>query len=82
MARIRIATERFLARTLLLSEDLESYLRWMRNNVKNKFILSARNDYSMEQLKSFIHGGNLSSSRFLLGIFDKNHGHIGNIRFS
>ena len=82
MDHIRIDTERFLVRTLLLSEDLESYLRWMQNNVENKYILSARSDYSLEQLKSFIHSDNISSSRILLGIFDKNHGHIGNIRFS
>jgi RimJ/RimL family protein N-acetyltransferase len=82
MDHIRIDTKRFFVRTLLLNEDLESYLRWMQNVVENKYILSVRSDYSIEELKSFIDNDNLSTSCILLGIFDKNHGHIGNIRFS
>lgn len=82
MDNIRINTKRFLVRTLLSNEDLKSYLTWMQNIVENKYILTARTDYSLGELKNFVESDNLSTNRILLGIFDKNQGHIGNIRFS
>jgi RimJ/RimL family protein N-acetyltransferase len=82
MDNISINTKRFLVRTLLLNEDFDSYLSWMQNVVENKYILTARKDYSLGELKTFVDNDNRSTDCILLGIFDKNHGHIGNIRFT
>lgn len=82
MNSISINTKRFLLRTLYSNENLDSYLSWMQNVIENKFILTARKDYSLAELKTFIDSDNYSTDRILLGIFDNNHGHIGNIRFS
>ena len=78
-----IVTPRFSLRTLDVTDDLEVYLSWMKDVSSNQYILSARLDYSMEELRDYINKVNLLSSAVLLGIFEKkSNRHIGNIKYS
>ena len=82
MDNIKIDSERFRLRSLCLDDNLNSYLGWMKDIENNKYILSARSNYSMEELTSFVESNNRCSDQILLGIFTKNFKHIGNIRYS
>jgi RimJ/RimL family protein N-acetyltransferase len=80
---IEVLTSRFYLRTLNLSDDLEKYLSWMQDVGSNPFIMSARSDYTMNDLKIFINQVNSNPEITLFGIFDrKSNMHIGNIKFS
>lgn len=83
MNDIIIKTPNFTLKTLNSSDKLDLYLSWMRNVTNNAFILTCRESYSLEELKSFIDESNSSSETILLGIFeDKTKKHIGNIKYS
>lgn len=82
MDNIKIKSDRFMLRTLRLKDNFDAYLSWMKDTENNKYILTARSDYSLEELTSFIDGNNRSPKEILLGIFTKNLKHIGNIRYS
>lgn len=81
--QFNIVTPRFSLRTLDVTDDLEVYLSWMKDVSSNQYILSARLDYSMEELRDYINKVNLLSSAVLLGIFEKkSNRHIGNVKYS
>ena len=76
-------TPRFSLRTLDVTDNLEIYLSWMKDVISNQYILSARLDYSMEELIDYINNVNSLSNTVLLGIFEKkSNRHIGNIKYS
>ena len=78
-----IITPRFNLRTLEITDNLEIYLSWMKDVISNQHILSARLDYSMEELIDYINKVNSLSSAVLLGIFEKkSNRHIGNVKYS
>jgi RimJ/RimL family protein N-acetyltransferase len=55
----------------------------MKDVISNQYILSARLDYSMQELTDYINNVNSLSSAVLLGIFEKkSNRHIGNIKYS
>lgn len=82
LTKTSIESERFILRNIdPTCDNLKSYLTWMRNPEENKFIISARHDYSLEELNDFIKLKNDSLDSLLLGIFDKfDNKHIGNIK--
>ena len=51
-------------------DELDNYLAWLRDVNSNKFIESARSDYSKEDLVEFINDKNDSPTALLFGIFD------------
>jgi RimJ/RimL family protein N-acetyltransferase len=51
-------------------DNLENYLGWLRDTNINRFITSARRDYTMEELVDYINGKNNSDRAMLFGIFD------------
>jgi RimJ/RimL family protein N-acetyltransferase len=82
MNNIQIVSDRFLLKSLSEKNDLSNYLSWLRNPRDIPFILAARTDYNLIQLKDYINHNNLSNDSILLGIFDKfGLNHIGNIRY-
>lgn len=82
MDKIEIVTSRFILKTLSEDDDLNNYLKWMRDSESNKYILDVRPSYELSELKDYIFRNNESGNAFLLGIFDKaNFKHIGNIKF-
>jgi RimJ/RimL family protein N-acetyltransferase len=82
MIGIEINLNQLSLRTLHLSDDLQNYLYWMSHPDNNEHILSAKKNYSLADLHSFIESCNLSSNTILLGIFDTEyHTHIGNIKY-
>jgi ribosomal protein S18 acetylase RimI-like enzyme len=51
-------------------DDLDSYLSWLRDIHSNRFIESAREDYSRQELVKYISEKNTSDKALLLGIFE------------
>ena len=51
-------------------DDLDSYLSWLRDIHTNRFINSAREDYSRQELVEYICEKNASDKALLLGIFE------------
>jgi RimJ/RimL family protein N-acetyltransferase len=51
-------------------DNLENYLGWLRDTNVNRFITSARRDYTKEELVDYINGKNNSDRAMLFGIFD------------
>lgn len=82
MDNIEISFNKFKLRSLTLSNDLSNYLSWMQNPKDNRFILSAKNNYKLGDLRHFILQCNKDKNTILLGIFDSEVNiHIGNIKF-
>lgn len=50
-------------------DNLDSYLSWLRDVHSNRFIESAREDYSRQELVKYISEKNSSDKALLLGIF-------------
>jgi len=59
-------------------DDFSNYLNWMKDE-GNKFIESVRQNWSIQELTSFVDECNSLNSCVLLGIFEGNN-HIGNIK--
>ena len=79
---ILIKTERCFLKELNENDDLKRYLYWMQTPANNPFILSAKLDFGLNQLKEFIANCNIRHDIVLLGIFTNiNDVHIGNIKF-
>lgn len=51
------------------SDDLFSYLSWLRDTQSNAFIQSARSDFSLRELVNFIESTNSDDNALLFGIF-------------
>lgn len=78
-----INSKRCYLRRLDIKDDLSNYLYWMQTPANNPFILSAKLDFELNQLKEFIANCNIRHDVILLGIFTKiSDMHIGNIKFA
>ena len=78
-----INSKRCYLRRLDLKDDLSKYLYWMQTPANNPFILSAKLDFELSQLREFITNCNTRQDVMLLGIFTNiDDVHIGNIKFS
>jgi ribosomal-protein-alanine N-acetyltransferase len=53
----------------LQRDDLAAYLGWLRDVRNNSFISSARDDFQMSELQTYISQKNESTQSLLLGIF-------------
>ena len=53
----------------LQKDDLRAYLGWLRDVRNNSFISSAREDFRMSELKTYISKKNESAQSLLFGIF-------------
>ena len=63
-----------------ISVDLDTYLSWLRNVADNRFIESARADYSMDDLKNYLTARCSNPSVRFWGIFLKDGKFIGTIK--
>ena len=82
MENIQIFSEKYYLSSLVKTDDLSNYLSWMTNPLENQFILSAKANYSINDLCTFIDVCNKDENTILLGIYDKeNNNHIGNIKY-
>ena len=59
----------FLRNINSTTDNLEEYLSWLRDTDTNKFIVSAKSDYSMGELVDYVNQKNLSDDTLFLGIF-------------
>ena len=82
MGNIQIFSEKYYLSTLVKTDNLSNYLSWMTNPLENEFIFSAKFNYSINELCTFIDVHNMDENTLLLGIYDKeNNNHIGNIKY-
>lgn len=78
----KILSSRTLMRSLSEEENLDSYLKWVRDKENNRYIMGINEKYTELELRNYIKEKNTSNSSLLLGIFEKNMMlHIGNIKF-
>ena len=66
------------------SDDLGNYLTWMSSPSRNPFIVSAKENFSRDELIRYLHEVNQSSDAVQFAIFNRDEGeasHIGNIKF-
>jgi len=72
----------FYLRPLKPSDATETYLGWFRDTSAQKYIVTARENKTVENLAKYIADKIGKENVLFLGIFDKNHEkHIGNIKF-
>ena len=82
MENIQIFSEKYYLTSLVKIDDLSNYLPWMTNTQENQFILSAKANYSINELCTFIDVYNQDENTILLGIYDKaNNNYVGNIEY-
>lgn len=75
-----ISTARFVLRPLLISDASDKYLSWL-NKDTNPYIEFAKKSQTIESLKAYISQCSELETVLFLGIFTKNHQHIGNIKY-
>ena len=82
MENIQIFSEKYYLSSLVKIDGLSNYLPWMTNTLENQFILSAKANYSINELCTFIDVYNKYENTILLGIYDKaNNNYVGNIEY-
>jgi ribosomal-protein-alanine N-acetyltransferase len=79
---MRIETQRFLLRCLEpATDDLSSYLSWIRDRDSNPFIRGVDPKTTIADLKEYVLEKNSSNNSLLLGIFEKSGlQHVGNVK--
>ena len=82
MENIKIFAGKYYLSSIVKTDNLNNYLSWMKNPLENQYILSAKDNYSIDELCKFIDNCNKDENTILLGIYDKmNNNHIGNIKY-
>jgi len=79
---VKLESSRLVLREIDTSQDdLVRYLGWLQDTQSNPFIQSARTDYSMEELVSFVNSTNSDDKALLLGLFlKKDNQFIGTLK--
>jgi RimJ/RimL family protein N-acetyltransferase len=82
MENIKIFAGKYYLSSIIKTDNLNNYLSWMKNPLENQYILSAKDNYSIDELYTFIDTCNKDENTILLGIYDKiDDNHIGNIKY-
>jgi RimJ/RimL family protein N-acetyltransferase len=82
MLDVFIKTERLIIKNITKEDVSSNYLRWLQDEINLKFIVSANETNSLENLKNYIEKKNLEKDVIFLAIFDvHNKLHIGNVKF-
>jgi len=82
MENIKIFAGKYYLSSIVKTDNLNNYLSWMKNPLENQYILSAKDNYSIDELCTFIDNCNKDENTILLGIYDAmNNNHIGNIKY-
>jgi hypothetical protein len=80
MENIKIFAGKYYLSTTVKTDNLNSYLSWMKNPLENQYMLSAKGNYSIGELCTFIDNCNKDKNTSLLGIYDKiDDDYVGNI---
>lgn len=67
-------------RSLSEDEASERYAGWLADPVVNQFMESRHQVWSVDSLKKYVNENNSASDTYLLGIFNDQDSHIGNIK--
>jgi ribosomal-protein-alanine N-acetyltransferase len=82
MFEIIIKTKRLLIRNLTKDDVSTNYLNWLSDKDNLKYIVSANETNTLENLKNYVEKINLEKNIIFLGIFDRQTNlHIGNVKF-
>lgn len=78
----RIETERFYLRSLTPSDATDRYLSWFKQDIIQKYIVSAANYRNISDLRQYIQEKSNKMDLLFLGIFTlSNNLHIGNLKY-
>lgn len=78
---MKIETERFYLRPLEEKDATNTYLSWLENSENQRHIIHAKDSNSILKLKNYISEKSNKDNIWFLGIFTKDHIHIGNIKY-
>lgn len=82
MLEILIKTERLIIKNLTVDELSSDYLSWLTKKSNLRYIVSAKQTKSLEDLKNYLKTQNDKKDVIFLGLFDRYTSlHIGNIKF-
>lgn len=82
MNGVTIETDRFLLRTLTVIDVGTKYYSWINSPAKSQYIVYAKKERTIDELKEYVEQRVKSKSALLFGIFDIiNNEHIGNIKY-
>jgi len=73
MLNIKIFADKYYPYSMVKIDNLNNYLPWMKNPLENQYMLSAKYNYSLDKLCTFIGNCNKGEDNLLLGIHDKNN---------
>ena len=73
MVNIKIFADKYYPSSMIKTDNLNNYLPWIKNPLKNQYILSAKHNCSLDKLCAFIGYCNKDEDTILLGIYDKNN---------
>lgn len=77
-----VETSRFVLREITLEDVTDSYLSWLNHPATRRFIISAGQTHTLQDLRAYVQSRVGRSDVLFLGIFEKLSGrHIGNIKF-
>jgi [ribosomal protein S5]-alanine N-acetyltransferase len=82
MNGVTIETDRFLLRTLTVIDVGAKYYSWINSPAKSQYIVYAKKERTIDELKEYVEQRVKSKSVLLFGIFDIiNNKHIGNVKY-
>lgn len=77
-----IETDRFILRSISLSDVNETYLNWLEQPESKRFIISSKKSNSLESLRNYVAEKIGKQDCLFLAIIDKaTEAHIGNIKY-
>ncbi len=76
----KLRGERLYLRSIKKNDVNANYVNWMNDEDVNKFLETRFVKQDLQSIITFIEDKNISTDEYLLGIFENNGGHIGNIK--
>lgn len=82
MVNVRILTQRFLLRTLVVEDVSEQYREWLKDEVAQRYIIAAGSPHDLNALRAYVEERSARDDVLFLGIFTlETNQHIGNIKY-
>lgn len=66
MENLKKLFEKYFLFSIVVTNYLNNHLSWMKNPLKNQFILSAKIDYSINRLSALLDTRNNDANRFMI----------------
>jgi len=79
--RMRVASDRFVIRTLESSDVGSDYVAWFDDPVVRSFITWRPGENPAEELRAFVGDHDARSDSLLFGVFDEQGRHVANLKY-